>query len=117
MWALGHNAPLCPLTYGFLALVPSWKVVIAKSLPSLRVPAWHTLWLTTRTPPASKQKDEKLTCCCSLTDGRTVPHLPDAGPSFFSSLQVPRCRRLTSTPKTIIRLPEGGHSTESANKR
>lgn len=39
-----------------------------------------------RTLPVSKQRDEKMTCRCSLTDGWTAPHPPDSGPSHSQPL-------------------------------
>ncbi|CAB1433599.1 unnamed protein product [Pleuronectes platessa] len=45
-WAPGHNAPLCPLTYGILAMMWPWKVLSAKSLPTFQIPRWRPMWLT-----------------------------------------------------------------------
>lgn len=79
-------------------------------------------WISTsqtRTVPASKQKDEKMTGRCSVTDGWTVPHLPDGSPSLWLPLllQVSNCQCPISTLKTITGLPGAERSAESANKR
>lgn len=53
-----------------------------------------------RTLPASKQRDEKMTRCCSLTDGWTIPHPSDGSPSHSQplSLHVSDCQCPISAP-------------------
>lgn len=45
----GHNAPLCPPTYGILALMWPWKILRmntrAKSLGIVQIQGWHPLGL------------------------------------------------------------------------